>query len=162
MRKNLKNIQDSLETKADSKTVETEMFSIKTELESKIKERVKISSMAEYFDPYEKAAKYNTRKFADIDRQLKNTKSLCDEMSKSVLKCVSSQTYKNDLKSINEKFSECIQYSHLQKHLDFINPTVDDCLEKSKFLFDTPTFLHQNNCYSLFHILIQFVQLFIF
>jgi hypothetical protein len=119
-------IKQALGEKASIKGVEKDIFIAKTDLEKQIEQRVMTDDLPTILDKFERNIEFNTRKFVDVDRRVNDCKMVCENMSKSVSKTVNIQSYKADQKIIIQKFKETIQFVHLQKHLDYVNPTVND------------------------------------
>lgn len=78
--------------------------------------------MPNWLTKYDESIQYNTKKFTDIDRKIKQHKINFDEVRKEIKKKVFETKYKEDKKIIDHKFTECISYHHLQKHKDYVNP----------------------------------------
>lgn len=130
VRKALSNIKELVDQKAFTKDVEKEIFDVKCELDNAIQQRTKTVDIPGYLSKYDDAIISNNRRFAELDRRLKDANEICQNMSKLVSRAVSTTTYKTDMKRISENFKKSIMFDDLQKHLDYINPTVNSCLIK--------------------------------
>ena len=101
-------------------------------IENLISKKVNISDMDGYLVKHDDAIISNRTKFAKVDKNFRDVQSMCQNTAKVVAKAVNTTTYNDDLKEISGKFSNCIQYHHLQKHLDIINPVVSECSDKGR------------------------------
>lgn len=118
--------------KAFKTDVDIDIQNVKTQLESLISQRVKISDMGTYLSKHDEAIVENRKKFVEVAKRIREFKETCANVSIAVGNAVTTQTYTQDINALRTKFKECIQYHHLQKHLDYINPTVNECLAKGE------------------------------
>ncbi|CAI2360509.1 unnamed protein product [Moneuplotes crassus] len=130
LRNKIDQVEKSVNQKAFQSDVDEQMQKFRTDTNHSLSEKVNFVSMPGYFEKYDEGIKYNTKKFIDLDRKIKELKRVDDNLKVQIDEKLVKIEFTNFQKATQKKFEGCISFTHLEDHRDYVDPKVVSCCTK--------------------------------